>query len=732
QKDPTLFPESRVRPWVVDKEAERKMEDMFDNLEKTLSFVSPVKDGLGVSTLDRTLGSDNSGELFFRELASLEAKKRAKDEGVSARTCGIKNIREVFEDLYRENHGLPPRKGKEGLIGENHRRAETESAVATSAAESERESEPGAGGESVEGEEDELAADPDVARLLAELQVEFDGDCSDGKRAGKENPPSLQPAMKKEQQHLQQNSSGSRPTMGTREGGPAVPPRDDEQDHLVRQEEGGRIDISRIKIDGPRQRTRPRSAPSACLSAGGFSRVSSRTCSSSRLARTVSQKLLQATKEAEEQRAALSEGQAAMPPRPCTPASAIARADGRINVVKRNAETLQASMSVKRTSYLNARQPRAARWSPRDPDLCPGRTQRRSSPRRVPCSVRPALGTVRPRPKTAVPTSRQRGSLEQPRFFGHGGSNKGNGKPLLSRREAEFLFGEKAGTCTTAVGEDDASCQTPSLRATTLGRMLRRSSVSSFATSDGAGDSRNHARSSLSGCSSASSLYRRPLSADDGGRRNGHPREGSGRARRRGERGSGVRFEGCCSSKPRSRRKACSRGKAAGPATAVAWAKRGPRSAAPDSCRRGGERPSSSGEHPARHGNENPAAWNREGSGQKNMAKKSAARWCGDGVGEVAMVDGYGEQLELPAEAREGTSAPSAMNARQALEATIKAAIDVVPPLEQFVSARKTIADMKRINTKDSTGETLVTTQGMSKARVAEECWTSEAEREYR
>lgn len=25
QKDPTLFPESRVRPWVVDKEAERKV-----------------------------------------------------------------------------------------------------------------------------------------------------------------------------------------------------------------------------------------------------------------------------------------------------------------------------------------------------------------------------------------------------------------------------------------------------------------------------------------------------------------------------------------------------------------------------------------------------------------------------------------------------------------------------------------------------------------------------------
>lgn len=71
------------------------MEDMYDSLEKTLSFVSPVKDGLGVSALDRTLGCDNSGELFFQELASLEAKKRAKAAGDSGRACGIKNIREV-------------------------------------------------------------------------------------------------------------------------------------------------------------------------------------------------------------------------------------------------------------------------------------------------------------------------------------------------------------------------------------------------------------------------------------------------------------------------------------------------------------------------------------------------------------------------------------------------------------------------------------------------------------
>lgn len=52
-----------------------------------------------------------------------------------------------------------------------------------------------------------------------------------------------------------------------------------------------------------------------------------------------------------------------------------------------------------------------------------------------------------------------------------------------------------------------------------------------------------------------------------------------------------------------------------------------------------------------------------------------------------------------------------AMNVHQALEATMKAAIGVVPPLEQFMQARSTIAEMKKINTKDSTGDILQTTQ---------------------
>ncbi|CAN0114406.1 unnamed protein product [Hapterophycus canaliculatus] len=373
-------------------------------------------------------------------------------------------------------------------------------------------------------------------------------------------------------------------------------------------------------------------------------------------------------------------------------------------------------MSVKRTSYLNARQPRAVRWSPRDLDLFPGRTHRHSSPRRALCSVQPPSATVRQRPKTAVPLNRP-GGLGSGRSIDNGNGN-GNDRPLLSSREAAFLFGGQAATGATAAGKDGVSHQTPSLRTTTLGRMLRRSSASALATSSSAGDSRTDARPALSECSSASSLYRRPLSADDGGRRSHYPLGDSGCARRRKE----VKVKGSSSSpKLNPRTKACFRDKATGTATAVARVKRRPRSAAPSSCRRGGDRPSLLSEYARGYRNEISSARNSEGSGGKTSVAKTSA-----------MINGCREGSGLPEETGGRTSEPPAMNARQALEATIKAAIDVVPPLEQFVSARKTIAEMKEINTKDSTGDTLITTQGMSKARIAEDCWTSEAERQYR
>lgn len=63
------------------------MEELRDDLERTLTSISPVKEGTGESILDRTLRSDNSGELFFKELASLEAKDRTKVAGVASGGC---------------------------------------------------------------------------------------------------------------------------------------------------------------------------------------------------------------------------------------------------------------------------------------------------------------------------------------------------------------------------------------------------------------------------------------------------------------------------------------------------------------------------------------------------------------------------------------------------------------------------------------------------------------------
>lgn len=225
---------------------------------------------------------------------------------------------------------------------------------------------------------EELAADAEVARLLSELQADLNADGSDDSDAeegedaeregeggedarndnedededsshecseaagGKPEPdkkdaPSPATAREQQQQELQQpaESSLTRPAESQPQAEPCG------QDG----QEGGQIDISRMKIDAPHHRNRqrggprPRSAPSTCLSAGGFSRLSSRASSSSRLSRTVSQKLIQAMKEkeAEEQRAAASsEAQG----RGGAELEAALRQRS-INVVKQNAEALQ-------------------------------------------------------------------------------------------------------------------------------------------------------------------------------------------------------------------------------------------------------------------------------------------------------------------------------------------------------------------------------------------------------
>ncbi|CAM9838969.1 unnamed protein product, partial [Ectocarpus sp. 8 AP-2014] len=410
EKDPGLFPERRVRPWVVDDDAERKMEELRDDLERTLTSISPVKEGTSESILDRTLRSDNSGELFFKELASLEAKDRAKAAGVTSGCVSLYPIGEIFEDLYRETHGLPPRKqnhayvqhdGDEGNCRpeEIHGAPEVESSAPPAAAVREgwgggSRGHDGGGGEGC----CELATDPDVVRLLGELQAGLVDDpncCSDGsdaevggegkgraeededdneddnddkkketdegdratdqegqEAAGDETKDGTNgPRLASEEQHPAGGESAAAAVAAAVAGKErASSPRGGEHHNpeVVR-----RVDISRMKIDGGGPQARPRSAPSACMSAGGFSRLSSRASSSSRLARTVSQRLMEATREVEGQRAPKAQGgggdcgrgagrgEAAGRLRPSTSASRIAQADERIDVVKQNAEALQ-------------------------------------------------------------------------------------------------------------------------------------------------------------------------------------------------------------------------------------------------------------------------------------------------------------------------------------------------------------------------------------------------------
>lgn len=218
---------------------------------------------------------------------------------------------------------------------------------------------------------EELAADPEVARLLSELQTELDADGSDGSDTEDGGDEEREREGGEDGKNEDENDGGDDDSNhGCLEAAAGKPESEQKYEPFARREqhlkgssltgpagshpqtesyqdgqERGTIDISRMKIDAPqrcnRQRggPRPRSAPSACLSAGGFSRLSSRASSSSRLSRAVSQKLLQAMKEkeAEEELAvALSEA----PGRGGAEVEAALRQRS-INVVKQNAEALQ-------------------------------------------------------------------------------------------------------------------------------------------------------------------------------------------------------------------------------------------------------------------------------------------------------------------------------------------------------------------------------------------------------
>lgn len=369
-------------------------------------------------------------------------------------------------------------------------------------------------------------------------------------------------------------------------------------------------------------------------------------------------------------------------------------------------------MSVKRTSYLNSRQTRSARRSP------------------------PSPPPARQRPKTASAASRRR---RPPDNRGPAGSkskskirknvsSKNNNKPLLSRQETEFLFGRGA-PAAPAAHDDDVPRRPPSLRQTTLGRMLLNSPASPLGTTSSTGDLRRRSPPApLSESSSASSLYRRPLSADSccSGRT---PR----RRRRTTIRGPGNSSNNISGAYSSSKRIPTCAGGGKAAVTAVSRAISRPSSAAPgDGCRGTWRPPLSttaaaasdspapqldSGGHPntGRNGSDTCTSWDRiGGGGDTAMAAKSLARSHAGhgGVTVCAIHDGRSGLSESGTTPRGATSGqPAVMSAHHALEATIKAVIDVVSPLDQFVNARKTIAEMKKINTKDSTGDILLSTQ---------------------
>lgn len=264
------------------------------------------------------------------------------------------------------------REDSSACLDDGHQASEVDLATAAEATPTEVDEE-GVGLELQDGGE-ELAADPEVARLLSELQTELDdadgsddsntedggdeeGELEDGEDGENESGDGdsshgCSEAARGEAESERRDAPSSPTAREQRSkerslAGPAAeshpqtePSRQDDG-----QERGKKIDISRMKIDAPhrcnRQRggPRPSSAPSACLSAGGFSRLSSRASSSSRLSRAVSQKLLQAMKEkeaGEERAAALSEAQG----RGGMEVEAALRQRS-INVVKQNAEALQ-------------------------------------------------------------------------------------------------------------------------------------------------------------------------------------------------------------------------------------------------------------------------------------------------------------------------------------------------------------------------------------------------------
>lgn len=307
---------------------------------------------------------------------------------------------QVFEDLYRETHGLPPRRKR---VTETDNSGERHSGIELTVEADKEERRACSEGKSSGG----LEADPDIARLIALLQereLELDtsnssvGDAGSG--VGSQEDGGTGDGTEKAEGEMDEQATGgdqldmgggegidiygggrwrrgrsnvsgqghddaakSVPTeragdtrqnerllCGGREGSAGERERDNSVENLSPEQQQkcrqqlGRIDISRTKIDGTERGAaagpRPSSAPSAFLSAGGFSRLS-RT-PSSHFARTVGQKLLHAEKVLAERLLVDAQEEALM-----KPSLAIAEARVKIDVVRQSADALQVRLFSK-------------------------------------------------------------------------------------------------------------------------------------------------------------------------------------------------------------------------------------------------------------------------------------------------------------------------------------------------------------------------------------------------
>ena len=321
-------------------------------------------------------------------------------------------------------------------------------------------------------------------------------------------------------------------------------------------------------------------------------------------------------------------------------------------------------MTIRRTSYLRSRQPRAARWAPHEAD---GWHSRPFPKRGAQVPTGTAQAPARQRPHTA--TTRRRAPAN--------GLDSSSFTPLLSGPEVEFLFGKTDRGATT-------NQPPPSLRKTTLGRLLRRTTSS------------NTDENLLRQTTEDGSPYsRRPTSAET------CLLSGSGRRDRGG-------FKPAWDAISVAKKKVTPR-----PSTAATKGGRG----RPSSAKEGSMAGSTAGLPDGRK--KRTSTDSRTPGTPRTSSKEIAEPKSRDTVlttnssARNHLASGRGVTARTPLEgftARERGNRP-AMSLNQALDATLAETIGTVSPLEQFVNARKTVAEMKQINTKDSTGDILLCTQ---------------------